>query len=389
MASAELLADIEAGNLRKCILEEMYAQSLEPEYLKLREKYGDTSDVKFDPERHLRVLAGGPVEAHNFENTRRLTMEELGLSNKKQISPIAVSDPFPLFTDEAMDLMRLELFEKQNILEHSRTIFNSTTVYDKSGLDFCVRGWVRKNRKVYKNFTYDAWNHPKTMELISTVAGADLKIVMDTDIAHINVNLSSPEKAQQERTDFESEQALKTKGGDNMPAVVGWHTDSPPFVCVLMMSDTTNMIGGETFLRMGNGEIACVPGPRKGYAAVLQGHLIEHLAAKPRGATERITMISAFIAKDPMVIDDSVLSTVKPEVNYSSRYHEFYPEWIGYRVDILKHRLEQLKKTTEESEKFDKEGTIEQLKQIEAYLAKTWTEMEVSPEEWAEIAKKG
>lgn len=390
MASAELLADIEAGNLRKCILEEVYKQAMEPDYLALKEKYGDVSNYKFDPERHLRVLAGGPVEAHNFENTRRLTMEELGLSNKKQISPIAVSDPFPLFTDEAIDLMRLELFEKNNILEHSRVIFNSTTVYDKTGVDCSVRGWVKQKGKVLNQFTDDAWNHTKTMELVSTVSGVELKIVMDIEIANVNINISSPENARQERIDHESEKALKTKGGDAMPAVVGWHYDSPPFVCVLMMSDTTHMIGGETFLRMGNGEIACVPGPRKGYAAILQGHLVQHLASKPRGSSERLTMVTSYRAKDPMVIDDSVLSTVKPEINYSSKYNEMYPNWISYRVDILKERLDMLKKkTVEESEKFDKAGTIEQLKLIEAYLAKTYSEMEVSPEEWASIISKG
>lgn len=383
LTTPELLADIEAGNLRKCISEQTYEESMEPTFLELKAKYGDISHITFDPEKHLRVIAGGPVENHKFQNTRRLTMEELGLSSKKQISPIGVSDPFPLFTDEAIDIMRLELLEKSNVLEHARAIFNST------GVDCCVRGWVRKNKQVQKKFTFDAWNHPKTMELISTVAGTELKIVMDCDIAHTNISLTSAERAQQERIDHQSEIALKTKGGESMPAVVGWHTDSPPFVCVLMMSDTTNMIGGETFLRMGNGEIACVPGPRKGYAAILQGHLIQHLASKPRGATERITEVTSFIAKNPLAIEDSVLSTVKPEVNYSSRYNEFYPEWIDYRVEILTKRLEHLQKTCNESKKFDKAGTIEALKLIEAYLAKTYTEMEVSPEEWAKIVSKG
>lgn len=49
---------------------------------------------------------------------------------------------------------------------------------------------------------------------------------------------------------------------DNMP-VVGWHRDSYPFVCVLMMSDTAGMVGGETALRTGTGEIMKVRGPSK------------------------------------------------------------------------------------------------------------------------------
>ena len=47
---------------------------------------------------------------------------------------------------------------------------------------------------------------------------------------------------------------------DDMP-VVGWHRDSYPFVCVLMLSDCTNMVGGETALRTGTGEVIKVRGP--------------------------------------------------------------------------------------------------------------------------------
>lgn len=381
MASADLLADIEAGNLRKCISEDVYTQMIEPAFLAELAKFGEFAHIKFDPEKHLRVLAGGPVEMDKFHNTRRLTMEELQLSSKKQISPIGVSDPFPLFTDEAIDIMRLEMLDKENFMDHAREIFNSTG----AGFDCCVRGWVRKRRQVRKQFTYDAWNHPKTMELLLTMSGVDLEIVMDCDIAHINYSLKSQEVADREISDHKQKLA---EDGSDMPAVVGWHTDLPPFVCVLMLSDTTNMIGGETFLRMGNGDLACVPGPRKGYAAILQGHLVQHLAAKPLGATERITLITSFRAKDPLVIDDSVLSTVKPEVNYSSRYNEFYPEWIDYRVEVMKARLDDLAKTCNEAEKFDKKGAIESLKLIEAYLKKTYTEMSVSPEEWKKIMSR-
>lgn len=385
MASAELIADIEAGNLRKLISEDAYNEVMLPTYLELKEKYGDISGIEFDPEKHLRVIAGGPVENNTYQNTRRLTMEELGLSNKKQISPIGVSDPFPLFTDEAIDIMRMELLEKDNVMEHARDIFN---VSKGEGLNCVFRGWVKNRKTVHRKFTHDAWTHPKTMDLILTVAGVELEIVMDVEISHINYSLTPPEVAEKEREEYRKSQATESEKGENLPAVVGWHTDSPPFVCVLMMSDTTMMIGGETYLRMGNGDIACVPGPRKGYAAILQGHLIQHLALKPRGNTERITLVTSMRAKDPLVAEDSVLSTVKPEVNYGSRYHYYYPEWIDYRVDILKARLAHVAKTWNELEKFNKAAAIDQLKQIEAYLKKTYTEMEVSAEEWEEIVAR-
>lgn len=70
---------------------------------------------------------------------------------------------------------------------------------------------------------------------------------MDYEIGHINLSIPGPIQNQSMDDD----------------AIVGWHRDSYPFVCVLMMSDTTHMIGGETALRTGTGEIKKVRGPSK------------------------------------------------------------------------------------------------------------------------------
>ena len=42
---------------------------------------------------------------------------------------------------------------------------------------------------------------------------------------------------------------------------VAWHYDSVPFVCVVMLSDCTDMVGGETALRMPSGVTMKVRGP--------------------------------------------------------------------------------------------------------------------------------
>ena len=76
---------------------------------------------------------------------------------------------------------------------------------------------------------------------------------MDYEIGHINMSVPGS-KQQYEKNALLSE--------DEEP-IVGWHRDSYPFVCVLMMSDTTNMVGGETALRTGTGEIKKVRGPQK------------------------------------------------------------------------------------------------------------------------------
>jgi len=77
---------------------------------------------------------------------------------------------------------------------------------------------------------------------------------MDYEIGHINMSVPG-KKIQYDKNVMVTE--------EDEEAIVGWHRDSYPFVCVLMMSDTTGMIGGETALRTGTGEIKKVRGPQK------------------------------------------------------------------------------------------------------------------------------
>lgn len=77
---------------------------------------------------------------------------------------------------------------------------------------------------------------------------------MDYEIGHINMSVPGRKK------EYDSSVMISE---DDEEAIVGWHRDSYPFVCVLMMSDTTGMIGGETALRTGTGEIKKVRGPSK------------------------------------------------------------------------------------------------------------------------------
>jgi hypothetical protein len=103
-------------------------------------------------------------------------------------------------------------------------------------------------------FIFEAWKHPQTLAIVSKIAGVDLVPVMDYEIGHINLSIPG-ERKEYERNTMISE--------DDEEAIVGWHRDSYPFVCVLMMSDCTSMIGGETALRTGTGDIKKVRGPQK------------------------------------------------------------------------------------------------------------------------------
>lgn len=381
------VATMRAGNLHKAIAESTYDDDLAPKFQELLEKAGLTPEslttISFEPEKHLRYYALGDDVKKEFDSTHSMTMEELGLSDPKQISQVGVSEPFPLFTDDAIAIMKAEILQKDLFMKFARYTNLST-----SGLDCVIRGYVKKNKDVYTPFVHEAWTHPKTVELISRISGVELEVIMDYEIAHVNMGLKSKEDV---ATESEVIMAARTRAlsgesdGEDIPAIVGWHRDSYPFVCVLMLSDTSEMIGGETSLRLGGdkkGKVVSIEGPKLGYGAVLQGRLIEHIAPKPLGGLERITMVTSYRAKDPLKHDGSVLKTVKPEWNTGSRYNDFYPDWIKCRLDTMEKRFSHLKeKMIDSSGEFDKKFCMDYLKELEEYLKNTHDEMIVTADD--------
>jgi hypothetical protein len=71
-------------------------------YEKLQQSTARTP-TKFCPEKHLSFT----------EPPKTLSLAALGLPDDAGISPVGVSDPFPLFTQEAIQIMRSELFTKE------------------------------------------------------------------------------------------------------------------------------------------------------------------------------------------------------------------------------------------------------------------------------------
>jgi hypothetical protein len=115
---------------------------------------------------------------------------------------------------------------------------------------------------------YDAWKSPETLAIVSKIAGVDLVPQMDFELGHINISMQTEEQkrdalaAVAEKTSREADEGVAGCPWEDDKPIVDWHTDSYPFVCVTMLSDCTNMIGGETALRTGTGEIMKVRGPQ-------------------------------------------------------------------------------------------------------------------------------
>ncbi|RAL08073.1 uncharacterized protein BO97DRAFT_228905 [Aspergillus homomorphus CBS 101889] len=267
----------------------------------------------FDPAKHL-----------SFQPPKSIyTMEQLGLQGHG-ISPNAASEPFPLFTQEAIAQMRAEIFDEKVLAECQ---YSST--FNKN--------MVRGMGPARAPFTYDAWKSPEVLSIISQVAGIELVPSIDFEIANINISVRDENS--------EVEKTISLVSDDELPAVA-WHYDSFPFVCVTMLSDCTGMVGGETALRAPNGEIMKVRGPAMGTAVVLQGRYIEHQALKAMGGRERISMVTCFRPKSPLVKDETVLVGVRGISNIS----ELYTQYTDYRLEILEERIRHQRKQERERE---------------------------------------
>ena len=130
------------------------------------------------------------------------------------------------------------------------------------------KGTDKGNR--YAPFVYDVWRSPEVLSIVSKIAGVELVPALDLEIAHINISSNPKEQietvkqALAEKSHREADEGVSGcpwEDDEDAQPIVDWHTDSYPFVCVTLLSDCTNMIGGETALRMGTGEIMKVRGP--------------------------------------------------------------------------------------------------------------------------------
>ncbi|KAF5655553.1 hypothetical protein F25303_487 [Fusarium sp. NRRL 25303] len=274
---------------------------------------------EFDAKKHVK-----------FEFPKRTySMKEWGYENQG-VSPIAASDPFPLFTEAAVKQVRRELLSEDVL----RTCQQAP-------------------------FAHALWKSPKVQQAVSKVAGIDLVYAFEYEIGHCNLLFS----------DGEDE---KKGASDNVG--FSWHYDSFPFVCVTMLSDCSDMKGGETAVLKGDGEVLKVRGPTMGTAVILQGRYVQHAALKAIGK-ERISFITAFRPKSPFVKDELVLTGSRPISNQS----ELVYDYCTYRADVLEIRFrEHAKKLREEQAagiKFDPDAVREFLQEQKEMLEATLLEM--------------
>ncbi|KAF2174064.1 hypothetical protein M409DRAFT_48949 [Zasmidium cellare ATCC 36951] len=303
--------------------ESPYTQGIDK--AKVRTLKENTLSSEFNATRHL-----------NFEPPNEYyTLDKLGLSSTGSISPVAITASFPLLSDEGIRKARADLFRTEMLAKHKYVESKDPGVYK-------LRGYGKDAR-----FVYDMWTSKEMLAACSAAAGCELDVVFDYEIGHINVQLPPgvdeggedlerllpPVDPPRQRAEVSDEEAAKAAEA-GIANVTAWHNDSFPWVCVVMLSDPTGMKGGETALRKGDGSILKVRGPSKGYAVMMQGGLINHVALKTLGDGERITMVTSFRPRDPHAVDSSNLGNVKAV----SEPGQLFTQWTLYRTAVLEER---------------------------------------------------
>lgn len=280
----------------------------------------------FNPDQHLCFQQ--PKATHTLDDLQFPTSV-----TSQTTSQVGITEPFPLFTSSAVKALRREIFQPE-VLKECAWYPNPETCQ--------LRGMAPK----YGKFMYDAWTHPSTLSAISAAAGCDLEVIMDYEIGHTNIQMGPEGRGDIFNITLSADNPIPLKLSNSMEEddlakpIVHWHHDSYPFVCVVSLSAPLEIQkGGETALKRQDGSILKVGSPGEGWAVILQGGLIEHVALRAFGYGERITMVTSFRPKDARVYDNSVLTTVRP----ISKLAELYEQWFRYRSEVLKKRCEQTK----------------------------------------------
>ncbi|RHZ43471.1 uncharacterized protein CDV56_100974 [Aspergillus thermomutatus] len=316
---------------------------------------------KFDPRVHLRYV---PPQ-------KKITMQELLLHPSPTASPVAGTTPFPLLSPRGVRAYRKALFQQEVMDNCASSPFPGTLV---------LRDAVK-----HSQFIREFWTHPETMRIVSDASGVPLEVVMPTEIGHTNIQVEGAtisemtRNLQVEPSGEKLDLSPEDKAYDPLKAkssIIPWHYDSYPYVCVLMLSETDGMVGGETYIKKGNGEALKVEGPQIGHAVMLQGGEVEHLAARAKGVRERISTITSYRSRLPNVYDSSYLTNVRPYADLDS----LYPEWAQYRLrklrDEITHYLHKAEKKEDSS--FQREELQSIIDQQIDYLQRTSRQM-VSP----------
>ncbi|KAG8625261.1 hypothetical protein KVT40_007012 [Elsinoe batatas] len=274
-------------------------------------------EAVFDPSIHLAYSPPKDV----------FSLADLGIEENRYTTPVAGCKPF-------------KFLSKEGVLAYRRAILKRHVFDQCGGYPFPGTVTLRNVARV-SPFVRDLWTHPQTLAIMSAILGTKVDVVMPTEIGHTNIQVTGDGDVL-EQLSVEPTTAKYSPAGQEEEAydplsgssVIPWHYDSYPYVCIIMLSDTTNMRGGETFIS--GQEIQAVEGPTLGTAVLLQGGKVKHLAARTFGSAERITTITSFRADVAGTWDDSYLANLRAYDNLPV----LYQQWSRYRLTKMRDEID-------------------------------------------------
>ncbi|ODV83670.1 hypothetical protein CANARDRAFT_29891 [[Candida] arabinofermentans NRRL YB-2248] len=334
-------------------------------------------NLKFDPKKHL------VFKEEYYKTTTTATLEDLGITKTRTapISGFAAAHPFPLISQEAVDMMLWEAFQP-NVIENYARLPNSGLSKGTTRLDFHLGGHCR----YIAPFTWDLYNSPEVSEIISNFVGVKLGPMFNSELGHMNVSLASldPEEVKeipQTKEDLLAKMEHLDKNKDDVPSSLGLHYDSGTIALVIMLDLGEGAVGGETGIVTGDDKMFRVPDPKIGYATLIQGIVLKHVATKPVSNSNRITGVTGYAAAPGSgKLDNCRNTSNKPSVLPRAIHTPYWSEWIEYRFKNLEAHLKQEREKVMErfakGAEFDQLAMIDTIKEMEKYLHDSWKEME-------------
>lgn len=233
----------------------------------------DPSEPRFDPSIHLQIEPPKTVKNLRFEDVPF----PLSAREKANWPGLAYSAPFRILSDEGVKLLR------------SAVDKNMDMVRSNDRIKACIRGMCYKSQAI-RDFSYC----DEVLDLFSSLANKPLAVHgVHTNMAHTNVGKVNP-KANVDQ----------------------WHNDSVDYVMVLILSDITEMDGGELQVlqmpdtRGSSFERLKLEGVPKeltetahyvgaGYCIFMQGSKILHQVTPVRAAREpRLSFVNSYMSRD-------------------------------------------------------------------------------------------
>ena len=154
--------------------------------------------------------------------------------------------------------------------------------------------------------------NPVTQAAINSAFGCALSLQKDENaMGYINVQLGADGIEGVYRLNEHPTKPLPEAAASGLPAseydgamIDSWHKDTTPVVLVLMLSDTSTMVGGETAIRTGDGRVIKARGANIGGAVMMAGAYLEHAALRASNCAERLSLVNSYGYANPDA-DDS------------------------------------------------------------------------------------